>query len=108
MLVNAAGVIEPYAIEDDNSEALAERDLATNVLDSDVTCGAAVPAESVAGRHHLLLVDSPALAPAPGVAVYSATNLAVHSLARSLCRELGGVIKVFDLIPELTDTGPMR
>jgi uncharacterized oxidoreductase len=109
LLVNAAGVIEPYSIEDANAEALAERDMAINVLGSIRMSHAALPFLRNASPAGIVLFSSIlALAPAPRLAVYSATKAAVHSLARSLRRELRGVVKVFDVMPDLADTGPMR
>jgi uncharacterized oxidoreductase len=46
-----------------------------------------------------------AIAPAPNYAVYSATKAAVHSLARSLRRELRP-LKVFEVLPTWVDTAP--
>lgn len=50
-----------------------------------------------------------ALAAVPGYAVYVATKAAVHSLARSLRAELApSGIRVFEVLPPLVDTGPVR
>jgi uncharacterized oxidoreductase len=49
-----------------------------------------------------------AIAPAPGFAVYSATKAAVHSLARSLRRELAGQVRIFDVLPTWVDTDLAR
>jgi uncharacterized oxidoreductase len=109
LLVNAAGVIEAYGIEDANAQALAERDMATNVLGSVQMSRAALPFLRRESPAAIVLFSSIlALAPAPGFAVYSATKAAVHSLARSFRRELRGAVKVFDVMPDLVDTGPMR
>jgi len=45
-----------------------------------------------------------ALGASPGMAVYAATKVAIHSLARSLRAELRGVVKVFDVLPPWVDT----
>jgi short-subunit dehydrogenase involved in D-alanine esterification of teichoic acids len=109
LLVNAAGVIEPYGIEDANAQALAERDMAINVLGSVQMSRAALPFLRKESPAAIVLFSSIlALAPAPGFAVYSATKAAVHSLARSFRRELRGAVKVFDVMPDLVDTGPMH
>jgi uncharacterized oxidoreductase len=109
LLVNAAGVIEPYGIEDADADALAERDMAINVLGSIRMSHVALPFLRKTSPAGIVLFSSIlALAPGPGLAVYSATKAAVHSLAKSLRMELRGVIKVFDVMPDLADTGPMR
>jgi uncharacterized oxidoreductase len=108
LLVNAAGTIEAYCLEDDRSAELAERDTQINFLGSVRMTRLALPYLRLESEAAVVLISSVvAIAPAPGFAVYSATKAAVHSVARSLRRELDSV-KVFDVLPTWVDTGPAQ
>jgi uncharacterized oxidoreductase len=109
LLINAAGVIEAYGIDSPKAERAAERDVQINLLGSIRMVRLALPyLRRQQGAGIVLFSSVVAIAPAPGYAVYSATKAAVHSLARSLRRELAGELAVFDVLPTWVDTGQAR
>jgi uncharacterized oxidoreductase len=105
LLVNSAGTIAKTDFADPHAAALAERDLQTNFMGSLRMTRLALPYLRQADDAAVVFISSVvAIAPAPGFAVYSATKAAVHSLARSLRRELAGQVRVFDVLPTWVET----
>jgi uncharacterized oxidoreductase len=108
MLVNAAGMVVGFDPVGPNSAALAERDMQVNFLGSLRMVRLCLPYLQESTQGAVVLISSAmAIAPAPGFAVYSASKAAVHSLARSLRRELRS-LKVYEVQPTWVDTGPTR
>jgi uncharacterized oxidoreductase len=108
LLVNAAGTVQAYGLEDPDAAALTERDVQTNILGSLRMTRLALPYLRGEPEAAVVLISSVvAIAPAPGFAVYSATKAAVRSIARSFRRELTG-IRVFEVLPTWVDTPPAR
>ena len=106
LVVNNAGVMEGYAAVGEDSAARAERDFAINVLGSLRVTRLSLPYLRQSPDGGVAFMSSVmAIAPAPNYAVYSATKAAVHSLARSLRRELRP-LKVFEVLPTWVDTAP--
>ena len=94
---------------DPRSASLAERDVAINFLGTVRMTRLALPYLQRAREGALVIISSVvAIAPAPDFAVDSAAKAAVHSLARSLRRELSGRVHVFDVLPTWVDTEPAR
>ena len=109
VLVNSAGVMKSYSVDDPNAAELAARDVEVNFLGTLRMTRLALPLLRRSESPAVVLISSVvAIAAAPGYAVYSATKAAVHSLARSLRRELSGQIPVFDVLPTWVDTEPAR
>lgn len=109
LLVNSAGTITSSDVADSDGAALAERDLQTNFIGSLRMTRLALPYLRQADEAAVIFLSSVvAIAPAPGFAVYSATKAAVHSLARSLRRELAGQVRIFDVLPTWVDTDLAR
>jgi uncharacterized oxidoreductase len=109
LLVNSAGTIAASSFADPEGVGLAERDVQTNLLGSVRLTRLALPHLRRAEDGAVVFLSSVvAIAPAPGFAVYSATKAAVHSLARSLRRELAGQVRVFDVLPTWVDTDLAR
>jgi len=109
LLVNSAGTIARSDFADSEWAALAERDVQTNFMGSLRMTRLALPYLRQADDAAVVFLSSVvAIAPAPGFAVYSATKAAVHSLARSLRRELAGQVRVFDVLPTWVDTDLAR
>jgi uncharacterized oxidoreductase len=105
LLVNSAGTIARSDLADPDGAVLAERDVQTNFTGSLRMTRLALPYLRQADEAAVVFLSSVvAIAPAPGFAVYSATKAAVHSLARSLRRELAGQVRVFDVLPTWVDT----
>jgi uncharacterized oxidoreductase len=108
LLVNAAGTIQAYRLEDPDAAALTERDVQTNILGSLRMTRLALPYLRGEREAAVVLISSVvAIAPAPGFAVYSATKAAVRSIARSFRHELTG-IRVFEVLPTWVDTPPAQ
>jgi uncharacterized oxidoreductase len=106
LVVNSAGIMEGYATVDEDSAARAERDFAINVLGSLRVTRLSLPYLRRSRDGGVAFISSVmAIAPAPNYGVYSATKAAVHSLARSLRRELRP-LKVFEILPTWVDTAP--
>jgi uncharacterized oxidoreductase len=106
LVINSAGAMEGYAAVGEDSAARAERDFAINVLGSLRVTRLALPHLRKSSDGAVTFISSVmAIAPAPNYAVYSATKAAVHSLARSLRRELRP-LKVFEVVPTWVDTAP--
>jgi uncharacterized oxidoreductase len=110
ILVNNAGLLRGYALADDDAAAKSDEDVEVNLLGTLRMTRLALPLLHASGGGALVYVSSAvALAAVPGFAVYTATKAAVHSLARSLRAELRpSGIRVFDVLPPLVDTGPVR
>ena len=109
LLVNSAGTIAGSSFADPDGVGLAERDVQTNLMGSVRMTRLALPHLRRAEDGAVVFLSSVvAIAPAPGFAVYSATKAAVHSLARSLRRELAGQVRVFDVLPTWVDTDLAR
>jgi uncharacterized oxidoreductase len=107
LLVQSAGVMQPYAIEDLRAAELGERDMQVNFLGAARLVRLALPHLRREAEPGIVLISSVvAIAPAPGYAVYSASKAAVHSLVRSIRRELEPAIRVFEVLPTWVDTGP--
>jgi uncharacterized oxidoreductase len=105
LLVNSAGTIARSGFADPDGAGLAQRDVDTNLVGSLRMTRLALPYLRRADDAAVVFLSSVvAIAPAPGFAVYSATKAAVHSLARSLRRELAGQVRVFDVLPTWVDT----
>jgi uncharacterized oxidoreductase len=105
LLVNSAGTIARSDFADSHGAATAERDVQTNFMGSLRMTRLALPYLRQADDAAVVFLSSVvAIAPAPGFAVYSATKAAVHSLARSLRRDLAGQVRVFDVLPTWVDT----
>jgi len=105
LLVNSAGTIARSGFADADGAGLAQRDVETNLVGSLRMTRLALPHLRRADDAAVVFLSSVvAIAPAPGFAVYSATKAAVHSLARSLRRELAGQVRVFDVLPTWVDT----
>jgi uncharacterized oxidoreductase len=109
VLVNSAGTIARSDFAAVNGTASAERDVQTNFIGALRMTRLALPYLREADHAAVVFVSSVvAIAPAPGFAAYSATKAAVHSLARSLRRELPGHVRVFDVLPTWVDTDLAR
>jgi short-subunit dehydrogenase len=105
LLVNAAGNMTAYRIEDADAMRRAELDVATNFLGSIRMTRLALPHLRQSKTGGVVMISSVvALAPAPGFAIYSATKAAVRSLARSMRQELAGDVSVYEVLPTWTDT----
>jgi uncharacterized oxidoreductase len=106
LVVNNAGVMEGYEAVGDASAERAERDFAINVLGALRITRLAMPYLRRSTEGAVVFISSvTAIAPAPSYAVYSATKAAIHSLARSLRREVRP-LKVFEVLPTWVDTAP--
>lgn len=106
VLVNNAGVMYCYALGDSDAERKSEEEIQINLLGSLRMTRLALPLLRDAEDGAVVFISSAlALAPAPGFGVYSAAKAALHSMTRSLRRELAeDDIKVFDVLPPLVDT----
>lgn len=106
VLVNNAGVMYSYALADSDADTRSEEEIQINLLGSLRMTRLALPLLREAEDAAVVFLSSGlALSPAPGLAVYSATKAAVHSMARSLRDELAqDSIRVFDVLPPLVDT----
>jgi short-subunit dehydrogenase involved in D-alanine esterification of teichoic acids len=110
ILVNNAGVLRGYALTDGDAAAKSVEDVEVNLLGALRMTRLALPVLRASDAGAVVYVSSAvALAAVPGFAVYAATKAAVHSLARSLRDELRpSGIRVFEVLPPLVDTGPVR
>jgi uncharacterized oxidoreductase len=109
LLVNGAGTISAYRFNDDDGAEQANRDIQVNFLGTLRMTRLALPYLRLEEQAAVVFFSSVvAIAPAPGYAVYSATKAAVHSMARSLRRELAGSIRLVDVLPTWVDTAPAR
>jgi uncharacterized oxidoreductase len=110
VLVNNAGLLRGYALTDDDAATKSHEDVEVNLLGTLRMTRLALPLLRASEAGAVVYLSSAvALAAVPGFAVYSATKAAVHSLARSARAELRpGGIRVFEVLPPLVDTGPVR
>src|SRR5262249_46453792 len=110
VLVNNAGLLRGYALAGGEAAEKSAEDVEVNLLGALRMTRLALPLLSASEEAAVVYISAAvALAAVPGYAVYAATKAAVHSLARSLRAELGpSGIRVFDVLPPLIDTGPMR
>jgi uncharacterized oxidoreductase len=110
LLVNNAGLLRGYPLSAADCEAKSTDDIEVNLVGALRMTRLALPLLEASGEGAILFVSSAvALAAVPGFAVYAATKAAVHSLSRSLRAELeGSGIRVFDVLPPVVDTGPVR
>jgi len=109
LLINAAGTIEGYGVAEPGSAERAEHDIAINFVGSLRMARLSLPYLRQVQDGAIVFISSVvAIAPAPGYPVYSAAKAAVHSLARSMRRDLAGTVGVFDVLPTWVDTEPAR
>jgi uncharacterized oxidoreductase len=108
LLINSAGIMRPYALDDPHAPEWADEDVRSNLVGAVLMAGYALPHLRSASEAALVFISSAvAYAAAPGWGVYAATKAGVHALARSLRAELEPQgIKVFDVAPPIVDTGP--
>lgn len=100
LLVNSAGVFRSGAFDEAGAERAAQADVEINLLGSVRMTRLALPLLRRSDDGGVVLLSSAlALVSAPRMAVYAATKAAIHSLARSLRAELGGQVKMFDVLP---------
>lgn len=105
ILVNSAGILRQVAHSEVIAAAAVEAEVGVNLLGSIRMTRLALPALERAGDGAVVFLSSAlALTAAPGLASYAATKAGVHSFARSLRAELGGQVKVFDVLPPFVDT----
>jgi len=110
LLVNNAGLLRGYALSAADAQTKSVEDVDVNVGGAIRMTRLALPLLEAAPEGGVLFMSSAvALAAVPGLAVYAATKAAVHSLARSLRAELREKrIRVFEALPPVVDTGPVR
>ena len=110
VLVNNAGLFRGYPFSADDAWEKSVDDVETNFVGALRMTRLALPLLEASREGAVVFISSAvALAAVPGFAVYSATKAAVHSLARSARAELRpGGIRVFEVLPPLVDTGPVR
>jgi uncharacterized oxidoreductase len=100
VLINSAGVLRSGAFDETGAEQAALENVEINLLGSVRMTRLALSLLRRSDDGAVVLVSSAlALVSSPRMAVYAATKAAVHSLARSLRAELGGEVKVFDVLP---------
>jgi short-subunit dehydrogenase involved in D-alanine esterification of teichoic acids len=106
LIVHAAGVMHGFRIADEGAAALIEAEVEINLVGATRVVRLGLPILRRSETPGVVLISSSlALAPAPGLAVYSATKAALHSLARSWRTELASEgIRVFDVLPTWVDT----
>jgi short-subunit dehydrogenase involved in D-alanine esterification of teichoic acids len=110
LLVNNAGLLRGYPFAALDAEIQALEDVEVNLIGPLRMSRLAMPLLEDSPEAALVFMSSAvALAAVPGYSIYAATKAAVHSLARSLRAELAsGPIRVFEVLPPLVDTGPVR
>jgi uncharacterized oxidoreductase len=110
LLVNNAGLLRGYALTEADADVKSSEDVAVNLLGALRMTRLALPLLRASREGGVVYISSAvALGAVPGYAVYAATKAAVHSLARSLRAELRpSGIRVFEVLPPLVDTGPVR
>ncbi len=106
ILVNNAGTTHVNKPMLEITEDEYDRTFAVNVKGVFLGCQAVVPVSARQGGGVIINIGSTAgLRPRPGVAAYSATKGAVHTLTKSLAGELAGDrIRVCAIAPVATDT----
>jgi uncharacterized oxidoreductase len=110
LLVNNAGLLRSYPLSAPEAATKSVEDVDVNIGGSIRMTRLALPLLEASPEAAVVLMSSAvALAAVPRFAVYAATKAAVHSLARSLRAELrGSGIRVFEVLPPVVDTGPVR
>jgi uncharacterized oxidoreductase len=110
LVIHAAGVMHAHAIADPDAAELSAREVEVNLAGSIRVVRLTAPLLRESDAAALVLITSiVGIVPAPGFAVYSATKAAVHSLARSLRRELApDGIRIVEVMPTWVDTGLTR
>jgi uncharacterized oxidoreductase len=110
MVVHAAGAMHAFDISDPGAAEFTARQVEVNLLGTERIARLTLPVLRRSHTAALVLVSSVvALVPAPGFAVYSATKASVHSLARSLRRNLQpDGIRVVEVLPTWVDTDLTR
>jgi uncharacterized oxidoreductase len=110
LLVNNAGFFRSYPFASPDAGKKSVEDIEVNVVGVVRMTSLALPLLQASPEAGIVFISSPiALAAVPGYAIYGATKAAVRSLARSLRAELAGSgIRVFEAMPPLADTGPVR
>jgi uncharacterized oxidoreductase len=106
VVIQAAGVMRAYDLDDPQADELTAQEVDANLTGAIRIVRLALPALRQSATPAIVLISSVvALAPAPGLAVYSATKAALHSLARSLRREQArDRIRVFEVLPTWVDS----
>jgi len=110
VLVNNARLFRNYPLTSPDAEKKSVDDIEVNGVGVvRMTC-LALPLLGASHEAGIVFISSPiSLGAVPGYAVYGATKAAVRALARSLRAELAGTgIRVFDAMPPVADTGPVR
>jgi uncharacterized oxidoreductase len=114
VLVNNAGLLRGYRLDDSEAAVKSREDIEVNVLGPIRMTWLALPLLRASGSGAVVYISSAvALAAVPGFSVYATTKAAVHSLARSLRLELRlelgpSGIRVFDVLPPVVETGPVN
>ena len=106
LLVNSAGVMHGGELGGTGAAATATEELEVNLGGTVRVTRLALPLLARSTEAGVVLISSAvALTAVPGWAVYAASKAALHSLARSLRRELGDAgIGVFEVLPPVVDT----
>ena len=101
VLVNNAGLLRGYALDDGDAAAKSSEDVDVNLLGTLRMTRLALLLLRASAESAVVYISSVvALGAVPGFAVYAATKAAVHSLARSLRAELApSNIRVFEVLP---------
>src|SRR5262249_19820379 len=106
VLVNNAGVFRGYPFTSPECAPLSVEDVELNVGGTLRMTRLALPLLKPSRGAIVFVSSAVALGAVPGMAVYTATKAAVHSLARSLRAELRPAgVRVFDVLPPVVDTG---
>jgi uncharacterized oxidoreductase len=110
VLVNNAGLFRSYPLASPDAGKKGVEDIEVNVVGVVRMTHLALPLLRASQEAGIVFISSPiALGAVPGYTVYGASKAAVRSLARSLRAELAdNGIRVFDAMPPLVDTGPVR
>lgn len=110
LLVNNAGVMRADALAAPEAATSSVEEIEVNLGGAIRMTRLALPLLEAAPQAGVVFMSSAvALAAVPGLAVYTATKAAVHSLARSLRAELRERrIQVFEVLPPVVDTDLAR
>jgi uncharacterized oxidoreductase len=110
VLVNNAGLLRGYALEDSGAAGKISEDVAVNLLGALRMTRLALPMLRASEGGAVVYISSAvALGAVPGFTVYAATKAAVHSLSRSLRAELKpSGVRVFEVFPPVVDTVPVK
>jgi uncharacterized oxidoreductase len=107
MLVNSAGVLRSYDLDDPAAQQLMEEEVLTNFLAPLRVTNLALPLllhQPIAAVVNISSVL--AYAGTPALPVYGATKAGLHSFSRSLRGRLQGTpVRVFEVLPAVVDTG---